>query len=143
MFRSPATDFDYRRAPPCRRHGCQSVSVSIGQDIPDSSCLADASVLYKRPRYPPRSPLSAPAECYTVCRAAVLSSYEDLIYTYSVSPGRPPTMCSSAVLKYLAFITISRLACQKTGNDSDSLSSTNLRIEVGAFLIYQGVQSPS
>jgi len=79
MFPSPATDFDYPRASLGRRRGCQSASVSVGQDLPKSGCLAVTSVLHKWRRYRTRSPLFSPAGCYAVSRASVRSLDEGLI----------------------------------------------------------------
>jgi len=66
MFPSPMTDFDHLRAPPGRRPGCQSASVSVGQDLTESGCLAHTSVLHKQGGYRPRSSLSTPAGYYAV-----------------------------------------------------------------------------
>jgi len=53
MFPPPSTDFDYPQSPLSRRRGCQSASVLVGQDLPESGCLADTSALHKRRCYPP------------------------------------------------------------------------------------------
>ena len=79
MFSSPMTDDDYLRALPGRRRGRQSVSVSVGQELPESGCLADASVLHKWRGYRAQSPLSAPAGCNAVSRACVRCGDEALI----------------------------------------------------------------
>jgi len=56
-------------------------------------------------------------------------------------PGEPLHMFFCRI-KRSGFFTLSGLAYQKTGNDSDSPTSNYLRIEVGGFLIYPGLQRP-